>query len=92
MGFLHLIVPKSRFQLESGEKHLATYRFGTGVARHLFCTRCGIQSFYIPRSNPDGVSVHAGCIDDLEGYTVEPFDGAGDWASHAAKVAQLSKD
>jgi len=33
-GFLHLIVPKSRFRLLRGEENLTTYRFNTGVAQH----------------------------------------------------------
>ena len=56
-GFLHLIVPASRFRLLRGADGLATYTFNTGTARHLFCRRCGIKSFYVPRSNPDGYSV-----------------------------------
>ena len=76
-GFLHLIVPKSRFKLLSGEDSLTTYRFNTGVAKHLFCSTCGIKSFYVPRSHPDGYSVNARCLDEgtVEGMTVKPFDG-----------------
>ena len=25
---------------------------------------CGIKSFYVPRSNPDGFSVNVRCLDD----------------------------
>ena len=46
-GFLHLIVPRERFRLLRGEDALAEYRFNTGTARHLFCSRCGIKSFYV---------------------------------------------
>ena len=76
-GFLHLIVPKSRFKLLSGEQSLATYRFNTGVAKHLFCTNCGVKSFYVPRSHPDGYSVNARCIDEgtVEGMSVKKIDG-----------------
>ena len=53
-GFQHLIVPGSRFRLLAGADALTEYTFNTGVARHLFCRRCGVKSFYVPRSNPDG--------------------------------------
>lgn len=91
-GFLHLIVPASRFRLISGKENLATYTFGTGVARHLFCKTCGIKSFYIPRSNPDGFSVNLRCLDEgtLGRVTIEPFDGKN-WEANARALAHLSR-
>jgi hypothetical protein len=51
-GFLHLIVPKSRFRLgEGSQEALSLYTFGTHTAKHYFCSTCGIGSFYIPRSS-----------------------------------------
>lgn len=90
-GFLHLIVPASRFRLLSGEADLLDYTFNTGVARHRFCRACGIKSFYIPRSNPDGIDVNARCLDDvgIDVLRVEPFDGR-DWENHAASLSHLS--
>lgn len=75
-GFLHLIVPATRFRLLSGADVLVEYRFNTGAARHLFCGHCGIKSFYVPRSHPDGISVNARCLDgsDLAAVRVIPFD------------------
>jgi hypothetical protein len=76
-GYLHLIVPRAQFTLLSGAESLTTYRFNTGTARHLFCAVCGVKSFYVPRSHPDGYSVNARCLDPgtVERLTVEPFDG-----------------
>jgi hypothetical protein len=76
-GYLHLIVPDDRFKLVEGQKETATYRFGTGRARHIFCTQCGIKSFYRPRSHPDGISIHWHCLDEGHGLTanVVKFDG-----------------
>jgi len=77
VGFLHLIVPAERFKLLSGADALTTYTFNTGAAKHLFCAVCGVKSFYIPRSHPDGISVNARCLDEgsIESMTVRPFDG-----------------
>jgi len=58
-AYLHLIVPKSRFRLLQGEEFITTYTFNTGIAKHFFCKVCGIKSFYVPRSDPDGISVNA---------------------------------
>ena len=91
--FIHLIVPASRFHLLQGGENLSEYRFNTGTARHLFCKICGIKSFYIPRSNPDGYSVNARCLEnfDWQACTVEAFDGQH-WEAHAEKLAHLSRE
>jgi hypothetical protein len=62
-GYLHLIVAADRFKLLAGADVLTTYRFNTQAAKHLFCSICGIKSFYVPRSHPDGFSVNARCLD-----------------------------
>jgi hypothetical protein len=76
-GYLHLIVPRERFRLLAGEDALTTYTFNTGAARHLFCSICGVKSFYVPRSHPEGYSVNARCIEagTIARLTVRPFDG-----------------
>jgi hypothetical protein len=90
-GFLHLIVPKSRFRLLRGADDLAQYSFNTGVAKHLFCKVCGIKSFYVPRSNPDGYSVNVRCLDrgTVKALRVSQFDGQN-WEQHGAELAHLS--
>ena len=57
-GFLHLIVPRSRFRLLQGSADLITYTFNTGVAKQLFCKTCGIKPFYVPRSNGKNWEAH----------------------------------
>ena len=74
----------------SGKEKLSDYRFNTGTARHLFCSQCGIKSFYVPRSHPDGFSVNANCLDLPEEVvvTVEAFDGQN-WELNAEALVQL---
>ena len=74
-GFLHIIVPHADFTLESGADMLTSYRFGSGAAEHLFCSRCGVKSFYQPRSHPEAWSVNAHCLDVPVALDVERFDG-----------------
>jgi len=78
LSYLHLIVPKSQFKLEQGTDYLTTYTFNTGIAQHYFCSVCGVKSFYVPRSHPDGISVNARCLDKgtVESLTIEQFDDA----------------
>ena len=74
-GYLHIIVPHQDFMLESGGDVLTSYRFGTRAAEHLFCSRCGVKSFYQPRSHPEAWSVNAHCLDVPVLLAVERFDG-----------------
>ena len=76
-GYWHLIVSADRFMLISGREDVSTYTFNTGVAKHYFCSHCGVKSFYVPRSHPDGISVNARCIDGdtVESVSIKPFDG-----------------
>lgn len=85
-GFLHLIVAAADFVLLRGEAELTEYRFGTGAARHLFCRVCGVKSYYVPRSHPDGFSVNWRAIEGAEGIVpvVVPYDGRNWEAARAA--------
>jgi hypothetical protein len=90
-GFLHLIVAGSKFRLLSGKEFITTYQFNTGVAKHLFCKVCGIKSFYIPRSNPDGIDVNARCLSTQpRSMKVVPFDGQN-WEANAHTVLHKSR-
>ena len=55
----------------SGAEHLTEYRFNTGVARHYFCSRCGIYTHHQRRSNPREFGVNVACL-----AGVSPFDFA----------------
>jgi len=86
-GFLHLIAKGDEFRLLSGADHLTEYRFNTGTAKHLFCKVCGVKSYYIPRSHPDGFSVNANCLDKetVHSMHIEEFDGAN-WEANIESI------
>ena len=84
-GFLHVMVPHDRFELLSGRDTLAGYRFGSGAADHLFCSNCGVKSFYQPRSHPDAWSVNVNCLDEAPELSVEQFDGRN-WEKAKARL------
>ena len=89
-GYLHLIVPKQQFNLVRGQDTLTTYSFNTHVAQHYFCSTCGIKPFYVPRSNPDGVSINVRCLfPQPASLTVLEFDGVN-WEDNAESVSHLS--
>lgn len=91
-GYLHLIVSRSAFQLLSGEDAIETYTYNTNVAQHYFCRHCGIKSFYIPRSHPDGYNVNVRCLDPgtIRNLTTRPFNGQ-EWEKHAHEFAPLDE-
>jgi hypothetical protein len=88
-GYLHLIVPKERFRLLKGEATLTTYTFNTGTAKHHFCSSCGIKTFYVPRSKPNGYSVNVRCLDDgaVRVTRITLFDGRH-WEEQMAVLAR----
>ena len=90
-GIVHHRVPPERFRLISGAERLATYRFGTGVARHLFCPDCGIHVFTRPRAAPELYTINVRCLDDFDLDAAAPevrrFDGRH-WEQGAARFAE----
>ena len=104
-GFLHLIVPSSRFEFQiSPSDVLGTYTFGTHVAKHHFCKRCSLGPWYVPRSNPDGFSINARSLDKFrdiglshsnmkEFFALNPFDGQDfENSIQETPLAHLSQD
>lgn len=90
-GYLHLIVGRQHFRLIKGEDNLSLYSFNTGRAKHLFCKTCGIKSYYVPRSHPDGISVNYRCLDHAAfgAVRITPFDGQR-WEESAAGLHPLT--
>ena len=84
-GFVHIIVPHGDFELLAGRDALTSYRLDTGAAEHLFCSRCGVKSFYQPRSHPDAWSVNANCLDQPPDLALEQFDGRN-WEQARARL------
>ncbi|KAK4749164.1 hypothetical protein SAY87_026613 [Trapa incisa] len=94
-GNTHFILPSSNFRL-LGDSHqfLTTYTFGTHTAKHIFCKVCGITSFYIPRSNPDGIAITYRCVDPgtLAHIEIKLYDGKN-WESSyiSTEIASCTK-
>ena len=57
---------------------LSTYQFGTGVAKHHFCNKCGIYTFHETMRVPGHYRVNVACIDNINSLElpVKVFDGA----------------
>lgn len=92
-GYEHLFVTQDEFHLQTDWKAIGLYQFNSKTARHYFCKRCGIKSFYVPRSHPDGYSVNVRCLDRETLGTVRylPFDGAN-WEANIDKLHNGTQD
>jgi hypothetical protein len=57
---------------------LTCYRFNTLVARHYFCSRCGVYPFHQTRKDPARWRVNLGCLDGIDPYALDATvaDGA----------------
>jgi hypothetical protein len=62
-----------------GEDVLSVYTFNTGVAKHYFCSKCGIYTHHQRRSNPRQYGVNVACLEGLSPFDFEDvivYDGA----------------
>lgn len=88
-GILHHRVAPECFRLVRGAAALGTYRFGTGVARHHFCSLCGIHVFTRPRAAPELYTINVRVLDDYALAEQQPevlhFEGR-DWDAHVAAL------
>jgi hypothetical protein len=67
------------FKLLSGEEALRLYQFGEKIAKHWFCSHCGVHTFTNPRAAPDKVTINLRCLDEFltlrKQLTIKEFDG-----------------
>ena len=90
-GHLHLMAKHDAFKLTTDNKQISSYRFNTMQAEHLFCSHCGIKSFYQPRSHPDSWSINAHCVKnfDPKDWLIESFDGQN-WEAAKEQLSNKS--
>lgn len=78
-GALMTSVQEDAFTLLSGADVLSEYIWNTGVARHFFCSVCGIYPFHRKRAAPDHYGVNVHCLKnfDASGLAVRQAEGKG---------------
>ena len=64
------ILPKENIKSIQGEENLSLYRFGTNVAKHFFCKKCGIYTHHFRKSDPNVIGVNIGCIDEVDSFSI----------------------
>ena len=64
-GAVMSMVKNEDFKIIKGEDKLKLYQFHSKVAKHYFCSICGIYTHHNPRSNPAMTGFNLGCIDEI---------------------------
>ena len=92
-GFQHIQVPQEDVTFLSGKDRLTQYSFGSHIAKHTFCSICGVKPLYQPRSHPETYSINYRCIEPgtLEISTTIKFDGRN-WEDNVASIRPESLD
>ncbi len=78
-GAIMSMVKNENFKIIKGFNNLKLYQFHTNVAKHYFCSNCGIYTHHNPRSNPAMTGFNLGCLDNFDTFQfndVEVNDGA----------------
>ena len=70
-GAVMSMVKNENFTIIKGQERLKLYQFHTKVAKHYFCSNCGIYTHHHPRSNPTMTGFNVGCIDDIDTFKLE---------------------
>ncbi len=65
------LVKNEDFKITKGEDKLQIYQFHSKVAKHFFCSNCGIYTHHNPRSNPSMTGFNLGCIDNFDTFKLQ---------------------
>ncbi|MEH6548683.1 MAG: GFA family protein [Pseudomonadales bacterium] len=72
-------VAKEKFHIIKGEDVVSLYQWNTLVAKHYFCSQCGIYTHHQRRSDPSQYGFNIACLDDyapVDSAAITLVDGA----------------
>ena len=64
-GTMVTTINKEDLKIVKGEDKIKVYQFNTKVAKHHFCSECGVQTHNLRRSDPNTYGINMGCIDEI---------------------------
>ena len=64
-GAITTIVDKKDLKVIKGIDKLTCYQFKTNVAKHYFCSNCGIQTHNLRRRDPNTYGINVACINEI---------------------------
>ena len=78
-GAIMTMVKNEDFKITKGIEILKLYQFHSKIAKHYFCSNCGIYTHHNPRSNPAMTGFNLGCLEDVDTFKLKDIfinDGA----------------
>tara|TARA_B100000609_G_C16765540_1_gene209209 strand:- start:59 stop:421 length:363 start_codon:yes stop_codon:yes gene_type:complete len=75
-GSIMSLVKNEDFKIVKGKDKLSLYQFHSKVAKHYFCSNCGIYTHHNPRINPKITGFNVGCIDEVDIFKLENIQTA----------------
>ena len=80
-GAIMSMVKNDDFKIIKGEEKLSLYQFHTKVAKHYFCSICGIHTHNRPRINPKIFGINVACVEGMDPFELENI-GLNDGENH----------
>jgi len=71
-GAIAVSAPLDGLRIVRGADKLTLYKWGTGTAKHYFCSVCGIYTHHQRRSNPNEYGVNVACLDGVNPRDLGP--------------------
>lgn len=96
-GAVMVKVPEADLKITAGEDALTLYQWNMLIAKHYFCSVCGIYVFHNKRAAPDHFGVNVRCLTDApldavpirategENMSVNPDGAQNHWPGPRAK-------
>ncbi len=70
-GAIMSLVKNEHFKVIKGKEKLKLYQFHSKIAKHFFCSNCGIYTHHNPRINPALTGFNLGCIDKINTFDIK---------------------
>ena len=70
-GAIMSMVKNDDFKIVKGKDKLKIYQFHSKIAKHYFCSICGIYTHHNPRANPALTGFNVGCVDDINTFELK---------------------
>ena len=70
-GYVMASVPTTHLKITKGRELLSLYQWGTMVAEHYFCSKCGVHTHHKRRSNPSECGINIACVEGVKALEFE---------------------